>query len=89
MLDRRRVAVREERESRKDPLTDAEVRELLRSVSRIVISRGPAQRRLEAAEATLDDLRGPTGAFRAPMVRKGKTLLVGFNEEELEKLVGK
>jgi hypothetical protein len=32
-------------------------------------------------------LKGPTGNYRAPIVRKGKTLLVGFHAETLESLV--
>ncbi len=31
---------------------------------------------------------GPTGNLRAPTIRKGKTLMVGFNEETDEKLFG-
>jgi len=31
---------------------------------------------------------GPTGNLRAPTIRKGKTLMVGFNEETYEKLFG-
>ena len=31
---------------------------------------------------------GPTGNSRAPTIRKGKTLMVGFNEETYEKLFG-
>ena len=88
MLDAKKVTVREERQSRKAPLSDADAKKLLDSVSEIVISRGRASRRLTRKEATLDDLRGHTGAFRAPMVKRGKTLLVGFNEEELKKLIG-
>ena len=88
MLDRKKVEVREERQSRKSPMSEKDARKLLDSVAEIVISRGPASRRLAREEATLDDLRGNGGAFRAPMVKKGKTLLVGFNEEELEKLIG-
>lgn len=88
MLERKKVAVREERQSRKAPMTEADARKLLDSVSEIVISRGKASRRLTRREATLDDLRGNAGAFRAPLVKKGKTLLVGFNAEALEKLIG-
>ncbi|HEY6049687.1 MAG TPA: hypothetical protein VIZ58_00455 [Thermoanaerobaculia bacterium] len=88
MLDRKKAGVREERQSRKAPLSDADARKLLDSVSEIVISRGKASRRLTREEATVDDLRGNAGAFRAPMVKRGKTLLVGFNQEELEKLIG-
>ena len=31
---------------------------------------------------------GPTGNLRAPMIRKGKTVLVGFNEEAFGKVFG-
>jgi arsenate reductase-like glutaredoxin family protein len=33
-------------------------------------------------------LLGPTGNLRAPTLRKGKTLVVGFNEETYEKVFG-
>lgn len=33
-------------------------------------------------DAMLDAMLGPTGNMRAPTVRSGKTLLVGFNEEQ-------
>ncbi len=36
----------------------------------------------------LEHLLGPTGNLRAPTVRKGTTLLVGFPEEEYRKLFG-
>lgn len=87
MLDAKKVEVKEERTSRKAPMSDADARKLLRSISEVIISRGKASRRLAGKDATLDDLRGPTGAFRAPMVRRGKTLLVGFNEEALKRLI--
>ena len=31
-------------------------------------------------------LLGPTGNLRAPVLRKGKTLVVGFNQETYEKI---
>ncbi len=33
-------------------------------------------------------LLGPTGNLRAPALRKGKTLVVGFDEETYEKVFG-
>jgi arsenate reductase-like glutaredoxin family protein len=33
-------------------------------------------------------LLGPTGNLRAPTLRKGKTLFVGFSEEAYRKLLG-
>ena len=39
-------------------------------------------------EATLlGHLLGPTGNLRAPTIRQGKTLYVGFNEEAYQELV--
>ena len=35
----------------------------------------------DAGDARLDDLRGPTGNFRAPILKVGRRLLVGFHEE--------
>lgn len=31
---------------------------------------------------------GPTGNLRAPTIVRGKTLLVGFNGDEFEKILG-
>ena len=40
-------------------------------------------------EATLTKLMlGPTGNLRAPTVRRGKTLVVGFNAEIYEQVIG-
>ena len=33
-------------------------------------------------EEVVDAMLGPTGNLRAPTVRSGRTLLVGFNEDE-------
>jgi hypothetical protein len=88
VLDRTKTQVKEERASKKAPMTDAEAKELLGSVDHVVLVRGKSRRELPAQEATLEDLRGPTGGFRAPMVRKGKRLLVGFNLDALEDVLG-
>ena len=36
----------------------------------------------EPGEETVAAMLGPTGNLRAPTVRSGETLLVGFNEEQ-------
>ncbi len=40
------------------------------------------------SEEAIAAMLGPTGNMRAPTIRKGKTLLVGFNEEVFDELVG-
>lgn len=87
MLEGNQAEVREERNSRKAPLSDAEAHALLASVTRVIVAKGKKSVELPAAEAKIADLKGPTGNYRAPMVRKGKTLLVGFHADTLTSLL--
>jgi len=73
--------------SKADPLSDKEVDELIGSVDEVILARGKSFRCWSASKATRDDLRGPTGGFRAPMLKSGRRLLVGFHEETLEKVL--
>jgi arsenate reductase-like glutaredoxin family protein len=86
VLDDRKVEVQEERNSRKEPLSDKEARALIASVSKVIVAKGKKFDELPAAKAKIANLKGPTGNYRAPMLRKGKTLLVGFHGETLESL---
>lgn len=88
MLEKAGTAVRETRPSKSHPLTDPEVRGLLKEVETVLIAKGKKVVEARAAETGVDDLRGPTGNIRAPLVRVGKKLLVGFNPEALRTLVG-
>ena len=42
----------------------------------------------KAPKACVDAMLGPTGNLRAPTLRSGKTVLVGFNEEVFGDLLG-
>lgn len=86
MLDEHDVSVAESRSTRK-PLNDDETRELLGTVDTVLIARGKNVRSLDAADTLVDDLKGPTGNVRAPLVRRGSTLLVGFHLASLTDLV--
>lgn len=89
MLEKSKSQVREERPSKTRPLSDSDARALLGEVDVVTIAKGKASRTLRAADVALDDLRGPTGNFRAPMLRVGKRLLVGFHEETLRELLAR
>lgn len=86
MFEKKRSAVARERSTR-DPLSEAEAHALLGEVDRVIVARGRGTEILPAGRATPDDLRGPTGRIRAPLVRRGRTLLVGFHPESLEALL--
>lgn len=88
MLEKKKVVIGEERAAKKQPFSDKEAKALLASVDNVIVAKGKAFRELDAADATLNDLRGPTGNFRAPMIRKGKTLLVGFHPPTIDSLIG-
>jgi hypothetical protein len=88
VLDATKAHVASTRLAKKDPMSEKDVRALLKEVDEVLIAKGKAVRTLPAREATLDDLKGPTGNFRAPMARIGRRLLVGFHEETLRKELG-
>ncbi len=87
MLDRTKARIAEERSSKSAPMTDADVKALLAAVDEVVVAKGKKVVTVAAKEATLDGPKGPTGNYRAPMVRVGKRLLVGFHPETREALL--
>lgn len=76
-----------QRSSRTAPLGDADAQAILRSVKKVVVCRGRKTVEMPGARAGLDDLKGPTGNFRAPLLHLDDTLLVGFDRQALEKLL--
>lgn len=65
-------------------MTDADVRALVASVDEVVVAKGRKVVSAAAKDVPLDGLKGPTGSYRAPMLRVGRRLLVGFHPETLE-----
>ncbi len=73
-------------------LAEKDARELMKSASKLHVAKGKklsefkggAKPDAEAVAAML----GPTGNLRAPTIVRGKTLIVGFNEDLFTKLLG-
>ena len=67
---------------------------LARQVDRIIAMKGKKVVELDLDQKKLDiktllkHMLGPTGNLRAPTIRKGQTLLVGFNEEAYQEIFG-
>ncbi len=66
-------------------LGEADASDLLANAQTLIVAKGKKVRRWQLT-ATVDDeaktaMLGPTGNLRAPTLRVGTTLLVGFNEE--------
>jgi hypothetical protein len=68
---------------------------LARSVKRVVAGRGKTVITFDMTKSPPDDetlatyLLGPTGNLKAPTIRIGDTLLVGFNEQAYQLALGK
>ena len=64
---------------------------MLRAASKLIVAKGKKVSEYPGGKATADAVEamlGPTGNLRAPTLRVGKTLLVGFNDGVYSKVLG-
>ena len=70
--------------SKKLSRKDAE--QIAKSASRVIVAKGKHVESFDTAgkapKAAVDAMLGPTGNLRAPALRSGKTVLIGFNDAE-------
>lgn len=75
-------------------MQEKEALELVKNVEEIIASKGKnvvhidLRKEKPEAAALTGLLLGPTGNLRAPTLVKGKTLIVGFNQETYQKIFG-
>jgi arsenate reductase-like glutaredoxin family protein len=87
--------VMEESNAGKEPLGPRQALELAKNAERIVVGRGKKVAVIDMKSDPPDNktllsyLLGPTGNLRAPTLRRGKTLLVGFSDEAYRQTLGK
>src|SRR5262245_13020535 len=68
--------------------------ELARSAEKVIVGRGKSVVVFDMKKAPPDDdtlaahILGPTGNLKAPTLRKGRTLLVGFSEAAYREVLG-
>jgi arsenate reductase-like glutaredoxin family protein len=88
-LDTHGIEVRETvPASRKLGKSDAAA--LVKGASVVFVAKGKKLDRFDGGKAsakTVAALLGPTGNLRSPTLRAGKTVVVGFNEESLAKVL--
>jgi len=86
--------VKDTRDARKEPLAEAAALKWVREqgVKSVIAARGRSVTRLDVKDAARTDLVkalvGPSGNLRAPAVRTGKVLLVGFSPEAWGEALG-
>jgi hypothetical protein len=72
-------------------LSRSDAASLVKSSTRVIVAKGKKLQSFPGGKATkevVDALLGPTGNLRAPTVRVGKTLLVGFDETAYTNVFG-
>lgn len=66
-------------------LSRSDAADLAKAASVVIVAKGKKVDEFETAgkapAAVVDAMLGPTGNLRAPCLKAGKTLLVGFSEE--------
>jgi len=72
-------------------LGEKEARQLIKGASKIFIAKGKKLEEFRGGSARkeiVEKMLGSTGNLRAPTIKVGKTLLVGYNEETYAKVFG-
>jgi arsenate reductase-like glutaredoxin family protein len=93
-LERQKFAVKETVNAAKIRFEPAAALELARQASRVVVAKGKKvldfdmKRDPPDDETLLAHIIGPSGKLRAPVIRRGSTLLIGFAEDEFAKVLG-
>ena len=88
------VQIVQRTDARKNPIDGESAIKLLDEIDEIYAAKGKSivhydlKKDWPDNETLLATLLGPTGNLRAPTLRKGRTLIVGFNRELYEKLIG-
>ena len=63
--------------------------DIAKKASVVIVAKGAKVREFKpggrAGRELVDAMLGPTGNLRAPTIRRGKVVLVGFNEEVFDK----
>ena len=73
-------------------LQSDDARALLEGANRLLVAKGKKLQTFDGAALKGDDavaaMLGPTGNLRAPAVKVGKTLVVGFSEDAYREALG-
>jgi arsenate reductase-like glutaredoxin family protein len=71
-----------------------EALKLLEGVRKLIVAKGKKTESFDLAnnrpddQTLLDHMLGPTGNLRAPTLRIGATMLIGYNEEAYQQALG-
>ncbi len=88
------MGVREQIDAKKQQIGGSGALGLARGASKVLVAKGKKVVEFDMKKSPPSDdellkhMLGPTGNLRAPTIRKGKTLLVGFDEGAYAAVLG-
>jgi arsenate reductase-like glutaredoxin family protein len=88
-----KVTVAQQADAKKATIKGAAALEVLEGVDDLYVAKGKKVEHVDLRKARPDRatllglLLGPTGNLRAPTLRRGRTLIVGFEEDTYKKLL--
>ena len=92
-LARHNVTIAEQADAKKATIKGAAALDVLDGVDELYVAKGKKVEHVDLKRAKPDRatllrlLLGPTGNLRAPTLRRGRTLIVGFEEATYKKLL--
>jgi arsenate reductase-like glutaredoxin family protein len=92
-LAKHKVTVTEQADAKKATIKGASALDVLHGVDELYVAKGKKVERVDLKRAKPDRatllglLLGPTGNLRAPTLRRGRTLIVGFEEATYKNLL--
>lgn len=92
-LAKHKVSVAQQVDAKKATIKGATALDVLDGVDDLYVAKGKKIEHVDLKKARPDRatllglLLGPTGNLRAPTVRRGRTLIVGFEEDTYKKLL--
>ena len=93
-LAKHKITVAQQADAKKATIKGAAALDVLDGVDELYVAKGKKIEHVDLRKAKPDRatllglLLGPTGNLRAPTLRKGRTLIVGFEAETYKKLIG-
>lgn len=93
MFDKQGTEITEQVDARKQQITEINAWELLKGAQEIIVGRGKKYLSFKPSEAAkpeiLANCLGRTGNLRAPALKIGKMIIIGFNEDMYAKYLGR
>ncbi|MBS0204398.1 MAG: hypothetical protein JSS49_15950 [Planctomycetes bacterium] len=93
-LEAHEIGIAAQDDARKIPLVEADALKLAGQVNELYVTRGTKVIHINLKTDRPDDetllglLIGPSGKLRAPTLKIGKTMIVGFDQETYEQVIG-